>query len=201
MAYDKQVWVDKPTLTTPMSAARFNHLEDGVATVDAAASAAATAAAAAQTTAAGKISQSQGDARYAHWAGQWTANTAYGANTIVMQAGLLYFSTVAVASRATFTLSDWTQWTTAAAGGNITVLSPSDTTTGVPAGDVVLKQLDPTVNGDVIFPAGPKGDPGVTMLVQLTPGTAYVQTNGRLFTGYDVPSGLLPGDVFEQVAP
>lgn len=51
MSYIKQTWADAPSTSTPLSAARLTHMEDGIAAADGAAVAASTAAAAAQSTA------------------------------------------------------------------------------------------------------------------------------------------------------
>jgi hypothetical protein len=39
LAYDKQIWADYPTGGTPISAARLNHMEEGIATAGSSASA------------------------------------------------------------------------------------------------------------------------------------------------------------------
>lgn len=51
MSYTKQTWADAPATSSPLSAARLGHIEDGIFNTDAAAAAAASAASSAGTAA------------------------------------------------------------------------------------------------------------------------------------------------------
>lgn len=81
MPYSKQTWNDSSSGGTPLSAARLNHMEDGISDADTAAASAQTTAAAASSTATAALSAANA-AQTAATAAQATANTAIPLSTV-----------------------------------------------------------------------------------------------------------------------
>jgi hypothetical protein len=149
--YQQQVWHGLPARDTPLSPDRLTHIEQGIAAAD-------QRALDAKQSVAGKADQTA-LAAFAVPRGAWQANTAYPANSVVVQGGRAYRAPAAgVPSRAAFNSADWESWSPA--GGNIAVLNPGDPVTGLADGTLVFEWVPVGSDGTYVFPKGDPGEPG-----------------------------------------